>query len=175
MPNIPESSILLSTGDYFSFDGPYVFDASAISAALAKLCRFTGHVSDFYSVAQHSVHVSRIVPPEFAFEGLMHDAVESVLGDVSTILKRRLPDYKALEHTMEKAMRAQFGLPDVMSPVVKQADLIMLATERRDLMPLTLESWAILRGVPALEEHIDPWGWSRARREFDRRFAELAS
>ena len=35
-----------------------------IANALSKLCRFTGHVKQFYSVAEHSIRVSHRLPPD---------------------------------------------------------------------------------------------------------------
>lgn len=167
--------IQTANGDYFRFDGPYRFDVRVIAAALSKLCRFTGHCRDFYSVAQHSVHVSEMVAPEFAFEALLHDAQEAYLGDVATPLKRRLIDYQTHEVRVEAAMRMRFSLPVVPSPEVKHADLVMLATERRDLMPWTEDSrpWSILEGIPCREAKVVPWTWQDAERIFLRRFQEL--
>lgn len=151
--------ILTARGDYFYFDGPHRFDVGVIAASLSKICRFTGHCREFYSVAQHSVLASEIVPEEFALEALLHDAQEAYIGDVSAPLKRRLIDYQMLEGRIEASLRKWFDLPMVQSPEVKRADLTMLATERRDLMPPAHSpiAWRVLDGVGPLEMIIRPW------------------
>ncbi|EFN5827336.1 hypothetical protein FQI82_17810 [Escherichia coli] len=57
----------------------------------------------------------------------------SFISVIPAPLKRLLPDYKQMEEKIDAVIREKYGLPPVMSTPVKYADLIMLATERRDL------------------------------------------
>lgn len=108
-----------------------------IAHALARQCRYNGHVDCMhYSVAQHSVLVSWVVPSQFAPVGLLHDAAEAYLGDCVRPLKNQLPEYAKLEHLWSMAIGKAFGLGNKLvqkCPTVKHADLVLLATELRDL------------------------------------------
>lgn len=172
--------ILTASGQYFSFADPWSskFGIDEIAHALSHICRFTGHSTVFYSVAQHSVEVSARVPSEHALEGLLHDAAEAFIGDVAAPLKQLLPDYKALEQQVEAAVFQRFGLPITLHPSVKRADLIMLATEQRDLMPRTPGDpwdWESIPGIRPSEVRLRPVGPERAREMFLQRFHQLTA
>jgi 5'-deoxynucleotidase YfbR-like HD superfamily hydrolase len=141
-----------------------------IAHALSILNRFTGHSLAPYSVAQHSVFVSRLLPDEHALWGLLHDASEAYLGDVATPLKHALTEYRAMEERVQRAIAQHFRLVWPMPPEVKQADLIALATEKRDLVSCD-HDWGL--GVSPCAETVNPLSWFHAKREFEARYKEL--
>jgi len=173
--NSSHPTILTTGGSYFNFLEPENsrIEIEDIAHALSHLCRFTGHCRKFYSVAQHSVHVSELLPPEYRLAGLLHDAAEAFIGDVSSPLKALLPDYKEIEKRIEAAVLARFGLAPELPLSVKCADLRMLATEQRDLLPPHGDEWAVLDGVPPCEWVVVPQAPRKARGWFLRKFAEL--
>lgn len=162
-----------------------------IAHALSLVCRYTGHCREFYSVAEHSVRVSYqvqalylkldIAPGQYdrarvvALCGLLHDASEAYIADVSRPVKHSAtfgPVYKAIEANLEAVINRRFGLP-AMLPLVKKADNQLLVTERRDLMPLTERPWSI--DELALENKIEPWSSAQAEEIFLYRFHALDS
>jgi uncharacterized protein len=130
-----KSAILLVNGDFFDFKNPrdHEFDIKSIAHALSNLCRYTGHTKRFYSVAEHCVLVSRLVKPEFAFEGLMHDASEAYCGDVASPLKKLLPGYEKIEEGVQDALATYYGLRYPFPPEVKEADVLAYVTERQSI------------------------------------------
>lgn len=167
-------SILTFSGSYFNYlAGGNAVLIDDIAHALANICRFGGHTREFYSVAQHSVIVSNIVPKEDALWGLLHDAAEAYMGDMTRPLKDLMPGFKEIEKRVEAEIFELMGLKGGIPPSVKYADLVMLATERRDLMPEQQERWALLDGIQPLTETIDPWPPRHAEHEFVIRFGEI--
>ena len=114
---------------------PDMFKLEDIAVALSRIARFNGHTDRFitpYSVAEHSIHVSKLVPQRLAAAALMHDAAEAYLGDVISPLKKLLPGYVALYKRTEEAIAQKWDL-DLGHPEIKIADEKALNTELRDL------------------------------------------
>lgn len=82
-----------------------------IAHHLANTGRWAGATRSFYSVAQHSVLLTYIVPPELAQWALMHDAAEAYIGDITRPLKSLLrPTIQRIEVGLMSAICTAFGL-----------------------------------------------------------------
>lgn len=90
-------------------------------------------------------------------------------------LKALCPDFKAIEKRCEAAAFAKFGVTHIDRDEIKRWDWIMLATERRDLMPWDGTTWPDLDGVDPLPEVIEPWPPENAAVEFLARYRELSA
>lgn len=159
-----------------------------IAHALANICRYTGHVSSFYSVAQHSVLVSeacedRVARPheqeetkQMALEGLMHDASEAYLGDVARPIKQNSyvgTLYTKAEDRLMAIIADKYGTTWPVPEIVKWADQLLLRTEQRDLMPYPNDLYN-LDEHEKLDKIITPWSPEEAEIEFIDRYKELA-
>lgn len=153
-----------------------------IADQLAKLCRFTGAVSKFYSVAQHSVFVTDHVSTEAKPYALLHDAHEAYAGDASSPLKIAMrafgkpSAYDCIVQGLDRAIHLAAGLawppPPAIEDEVRHADLIALSTERRDLMARGTDDWPDL--PPPATKAIAPWAWPAAMHAFHKRFEQVA-
>ena len=146
-------------------------DIADIAHSLSLLCRFNGHCRAFYSVAEHSVRVSDILPPHLALWGLLHDAAEAYLGDLTRPLKQDAAWFNQAEARLLEVVADAFGLAWPMPAAVLQADDVLLATEARDLMAAPPAPWRL--DVDPLPEPIRPLSPGEAEALFLKRFGEL--
>lgn len=169
-------SIITYTGKTLSLDNLTTesIDLIDIAKGLSNECRFGGQCEEFYSVAQHSILVSLLVPLPYALEGLLHDAAEAFIGDMPSPFKKNLSDYVEMEKKIENTIKEKFSINPTKSPDVKMADLIALATECRDLNVLQVLSYPPLKGIlPSKKFVITPWPPKRAFEEFIARYNSI--
>lgn len=118
-----------------------------IAHALSLQCRFNGHTTLHYSVAEHSILVSDMVysktnDVEVAMAALLHDAAETYIGDVVSPLKTLLTEFKQVEARVEKCVAAKFGLDYPWDEEIHLADKAVLAMEFRSVAPFADEDMA---------------------------------
>lgn len=110
-----------------------------ISHSLSYMCRFNGHAKHFYSVAEHSILVSRILPIELRNEGLFHDASECFFGDIISPVKKLFTEIKSYEDNIMSVISKVFNLQFPENPLVKWADLTVLRYELEIFYPKMFE------------------------------------
>lgn len=167
------TAILLPSGFVLDLLAP---DATGLPITDIALClasqpRWGGAARPWYSVAEHSVMASRLVPSPLAFAALMHDC-EEFLGDWPSPVKVMLGrDFVRLRlQPVKDALRLNFGFQDDL-PAIKHADLVCMATELRDLLPPAWIEWGHLPAPHPAK--IVPVGPDRAFTLFLERFEEL--
>jgi len=167
-------TILLHSGSYFDFEAPETsaFTIEDIAHGLSMVCRFAGQCNRFYSVAQHSVHVSYIVSPEDAYQGLMHDAAEAFVGDMAKPLKVMLPEFSVIEKRVEAAVFHRFGIAHPLPATIKEADVTMLVTEQHQIMR-NRDDWDYCRGRKPIDFELPSWTAGQAKSRFLKRYHQL--
>jgi hypothetical protein len=137
-----EQRIMLHSGAIFDLGNPEASEIKIedIAHGLAHTCRFAGQCKAFYSVAEHSVLVSEIVP-QAGLAALLHDGAEAFVGDMSRPLKQLLPEYTKIEKKIERAIFRRFGIEWPAPSEVKTADYSVMAAEQVTLMPPGTNEW----------------------------------
>lgn len=168
-----------------------------VARALSMQCRYAGHSSDFYSVAEHCYHVSQIIEQRSACYkhapwwrrllglvklcpvcltnvrwGFVHDWSEAFLGDVTRPLKHTedMRGYRAVEKRTQRWVTDSLGLPPEEPAVVKAVDTEILGTETHQLKQPIHPDWAATTSTGLLPPAIPGLrlGWSW--RKAERRF-----
>lgn len=142
-----------------------------IAHALSMMCRYNGHCKWFYSVAEHSVYVSRHVPKEFALWGLLHDAPEAYVADIVKPAKRFISGYADVEKRIMRAVCEKFGLNFNEPASVKLADASILADEMAQVMGNAPAEWSL--PYAPLGQTILGLDPSKAKRLFLDRYSEI--
>lgn len=147
-----------------------------IAHSLGMQCRYAGHCINFYSVAEHSVHVARWLLANghdrvTALQGLLHDAPEAYLVDVPRPVKPFLPGYKEAEARVWTEIAKRFDIPVRLHPAVHEADNRILGDERAQNMARSAAEWADTG--PPLDIMIECWRPAEAPGRFIDAFYDL--
>lgn len=138
-----------------------------IAWSLAHINRYNGHALRAYSVAEHSLLVADYAHSIGASKMqellcLMHDAHESITGDVTSPVKQMLGQgFKEFEDRHQRALLTGYDLwehYEAHAAFIKHCDLTALATERRDITTYTPgmhRPWPVI-DTPG--HAIAPWG-----------------
>ena len=162
----------------FTADEWIVMPIEDIARALANICRYNGHCSRYYSVAEHSVLISRLVPQELALAALLHDASEAYVGDVPSGLKRFMGgNFKDLERKATDAVARGYELTyeQLENPVIKSFDKRILIEEGDALMPPHPFWEQLRRDLEPTGVVLECWPPDVANAKFLERFRELTS
>ncbi|MEC5217181.1 hypothetical protein RCH09_002138 [Actimicrobium sp. GrIS 1.19] len=77
------------------------------------------------------------VPAHLKLQALLYHAPAAYLGDIPAPLKSLLPSFIEIESKIESVIAKRFNLPMLTSNVIRTADLLIEATEKRDLVNWT--------------------------------------
>lgn len=114
-----------------------------ITHALSMQCRFGGHLSSFYSVAQHSLYCSYLIEDDkLKLAALLHDASEAYLLDIPRPIKNNLTNYKEIEHNLMLLIAEKYGFEYPLPKEVKEVDEIMLQIEW-DCLMIKTKHWQL--------------------------------
>jgi len=129
-----------------------------IAHSLSLICRYNGHCKVFYSVADHSIRVARMLEGSgWELGALMHDSAEAYLGDVIRPLKYQSNDLIEHENRALNVIFSKYGIDLNLRATqsIKDMDNIFIATEARDLMSSSGKEWSNLS--KPLEDKIVPY------------------
>lgn len=180
------------TGARIDYSNPHPssINIDDIAHGLSQLCRWHGQTDRFYSVAQHSVLLSMVVPAHMSqtVEGityyelvnlakaaLLHDAAEAYTGDIPSPIKDMMPDFvEMIEMPLLEAIFERFELSTGLLPYITPYDKAICGNEVETLFRNVAPSE--LAGVQPIEGLIiDPLPPLEARRLFFQRFKDLFS
>jgi hypothetical protein len=157
---------------------PEDINIEAMAVGLARTYRFRGQTISGITVAQHSVEVSRRCPTT-PLRGLLHDASEWVLGDVSSPQKCQdfMAGYRAVESHVQRVIYEWAGVANQPDDEVKYADGLMVRLEAESPYGLHTirDGWVDQFPKPTSRDVLTfyPWEPAYAAEVFVSRFKEL--
>lgn len=158
-----------------------------IATGLSNQCRYNGQVKKFYSVAEHSVLLSRFAGKRYSrfpsclelqMYMLLHDASEAYLGDIISKLKPHLPKYKELEDNIQTTILEYYGvkiepalmeLADRLDHDICKIEMVKLQEVKADLLINWINEFSFIPRDFKLKN----WKPKKAKKEFEKEFRSL--
>ena len=178
-------SIIVHSGRFFWPLSAHVDDVRVedIAWGLAHENRFSGQTDCPYTVAQHSVMLSHIVPPDLSRWALFHDATEAYMKDIPRPIKQWMPQYKDHESRLMRVIAEAVGLdpldePDELKPWdtrIAHAEMLWLMPKIGRLKLQLTESVLTVHeeALSAIFTMFEPKNSVESYEEFMSRYAEL--
>lgn len=164
---------------------PSQIDIRDIARHLSIINRFSGATKAPYSVAQHSLYVSMLVPEAWQLHALLHDAHEAYLGDINTPLKECLyeefcgkfnsPLYPIIA-SLDSAIEHALGIGPLTGlgvNAIKSADMQAMSDEKALLKPHSTSDWEEYGLPPPVGKIPVVMTWREAEQAFLDRFWRL--
>lgn len=108
-----------------------------IIIGLSNICRYGGRVNSFFSVAQHSVELSRYlksIGKEYLCPlALLHDAPEVYIGDIIYPIKSLFPDFLRFEDQLTKLVYSKFNIDESLHEEFNYYDKNIAVNEMKSL------------------------------------------
>lgn len=117
------------------------------------------------SVAQHSILVASILPDNLKLCGLLHDAAEAYIGDLSSPLKALVIEYVSIEHTILKKIAEKFVFSYPFPQEIKLADTQLLLAEKAFLFKDDI-AWREEFCIQKIDINIVPLSPKESEKEF---------
>lgn len=144
-----------------------------IANALALNCRFNGHISRHYSVAEHCVLVSNLASPDNALYGLLHDYEEAFISDIPRPFKVAITGHIEFANAVMANVCELYGLPLEIPEDVAYIDKHICAVEATVLAKV-VPDWVKYYDLSVCPTHeIKGLSHIQARDAFMNRFNEL--
>lgn len=113
---------------------------SDIAHGASMMCRYGGQCGQYYSVAEHSVHVAEMLkqwgyPAWIQMQGLLHDCDEALgLPDLPRPVKDNMPAYREAGVVVQKAIFEKFKLGWPMQDIIHVADNSVLFLKEKPVL-----------------------------------------
>jgi 5'-deoxynucleotidase YfbR-like HD superfamily hydrolase len=158
--------------DIFNLSKEDVYIEDAIMG-LPNICRYNGRTEQFFSVAQHSVELSRYLKSKKKEElrplALLHDAAECYIGDIIYPIKVKFPEFLELEEQLSKLFYLKYKVPHN-KKLLKEFDFYDKNISVSEMKHLNIweENKDLSTHVQGLKNCVifESWKPAKARKEF---------